>query len=214
MIKEVEKNPEGLAAGKEALYKSIDISKVPDPSQIKSGDTIITKQVEKKREGLVGGLILVLIGLIALANQFIDFDLFPDLGLLIVPSIGVLFLLWGILTREAGLIIPGGIMSGIGLGILLVAEPFEVFSGVDDGGIFMLSFALGWVSITVLTAVFTEETHWWALIPGAIMGLIGGAVLAGGVFETMLSLLGKLWPLALIALGIGILQQTVRGKAS
>jgi hypothetical protein len=78
----------------------------------------------------------------------------------------------------------------------------------------MLSFALGWVLITVLTAVFTEETHWWALIPAAIMGLIGGTVLVGGFFETALTLLGKFWPVALIVLGASVLLQAVRGKAS
>jgi hypothetical protein len=174
----------------------------------------MTKQVEKKREGLVGGLILVVIGLIALAGQFVELDSFPNLGLLIVPGIGALFLLWGIVTREDGLIIPGGIMSGIGLGIVLISGPFEIANGENDGGIFMLSFALGWVLITVLTAVFTSETHWWALIPAAVMGLIGGTVLVGGVFETILSLLGDFWPLALIVVGGWILIQAVRGKAS
>jgi hypothetical protein len=179
-----------------------------------SGGNIMTKQVEKKRDGLVGGLILVGIGLIALAGQFVDLDSLPNLGLFILPIMGVIFLLWGILTREAGPIIPGGIMSGIGLGILLVAEPFEIVSAENEGGVFMLSFALGWLLVTVLTAVFTSETHWWALIPAAIMGMIGGTVLVGGVFETILSLLGDFWPVALIVIGIWVLVQGVRGKTS
>jgi hypothetical protein len=78
----------------------------------------------------------------------------------------------------------------------------------------MLSFALGWLLVTVLTAVFTSETHWWALIPAAIMGLIGGTVLVGGLFETILSLLGDFWPVALIILGAWILIQAMREKAS
>jgi hypothetical protein len=174
----------------------------------------MTNQVEKKRDGLVGGIILVIIGLIAFVGQVVDLDAFPNLGLFIVPAIGAILLMWGVFTRDAGPIIPGGIMSGIGLGILLVAEPFELVSPENEGGFFMLSFALGWVLITVLTAVFTEETHWWALIPAAIMGLIGGTVLVGGFFETALTLLGKFWPVALIVLGASILLQAVRGKAS
>lgn len=174
----------------------------------------MTKQVENNRDGLAGGLILVVIGLIALAGQFIDFDSFPNLEMLIVPAIGVVFLLWGIITRQAGPIIPGGIMSGIGLGIVLIASPIEIVSAANEGGIFMLSFAFGWVLITVLTAVFTRKTHFWPLIPAAIMALIGGTVLVGGIFETALSLLGKLWPLALIALGAGILLQSVRRQTS
>jgi len=175
----------------------------------------MTKQVEKKRDGLVGGLILIIIGFIALANQFIDFDSLPNLGLFIVPGIGALLLLMGIFTRDAGPIIPGGILSGIGLGSLLIAGPFDGFlSTQNEGGIFLLSFALGWVSITVLTAVFTRKTYWWPLIPAVIMGLIGGTVLVGGVFETALTLFGKLWPIALIALGVSVLLQSVRKQAS
>jgi hypothetical protein len=172
----------------------------------------MTKQVEKKRDGLVGGLVLVVVGLIALAGQFVDLSSLPDLGLFIVPAIGSILLLWGIVSREAGLIIPGGIMGGIGLGILLVSGPFQLVNGENEGGVFMLAFALGWVSITVLTAIFTEETHWWALIPAAIMGLIGGTVLVGGVFETVLSLIGRFWPVALIGLGMYVLIHNVRGN--
>jgi hypothetical protein len=180
----------------------------------KPGGIIMTKQVEKNRDSLAGGLILVTIGLIALAGQFINFDSFPDLEMFIVPAIGIVLLLWGIITRQAGPIIPGGIMSGIGLGIVLIASPFEIVSPANEGGIFMLSFALGWVLITVLTAVFTPRTHFWPLIPAAIMALVGGTVLVGGIFETTLQLLGKLWPLALIALGAGILLQSASNKAS
>jgi hypothetical protein len=172
----------------------------------------MTKQVEKKRDGLLGGFILVIIGLIALANQFVDLDAFPDLGLLIVPGIGALLLLWGIVNREAGPIIPGSIMSGLGLGIILETNQLGFVNVENDGGLFMLSFALGWVLITVLTAVFTPETHWWALIPAGIMGLIGGSILVGGAFEALLTFLGTFWPVILIGLGIWILIQSFRGN--
>jgi hypothetical protein len=195
------------------FFNQVLVQKTETPFKM-SGGTIMTNQVEKKRDGLVGGLILVVIGLVALVGQFINFGSFPDLELLILPVIGVILLLWGIFAREAGPIIPGGIMSGIGLGIFLTSGPLELASGDNGGGVFMLSFALGWVLITVLTAVFTSETHWWALIPAAIMGLIGGTVLVGGVFETILTLLGKFWPLALIVLGVGILAQAMRGKTA
>jgi hypothetical protein len=126
--------------------------------------------------------------------------------------LGALFLLLGIVQREAGWIIPGGILSGIGLGIVLNEGPFNLFPGLEDGGVFMLSFAAGWGLITLLTAVFTKETHWWALIPGGIMALIGAAVLWGGLFANGLELLGTLWPLALIIIGLAILLNARREK--
>ena len=122
-----------------------------------------------------------------------------------MAGLGALFLLAGILTREAGWIIPGGIVSGIGWGIVLIAGPRQLVEGDAEGGLFMLAFAAGWASITLLTAIFTDETHWWALIPAAILALIGTAVLTGGIFMDILELAGKLWPLVLITIGIAIL---------
>lgn len=159
----------------------------------------------EKRTNLVGGLILIAIGLLALVGNFVDLIGLGDLAVFFMAGLGTLFLLWGILTRETGLIIPGGIISGIGWGIALVAGPFNWVSGDAEGGVFMLAFAAGWVAITLLTAVFTSKTHWWALIPGGIMALIGLAVLYGGLFANALTLLGSLWPVVLIILGVAIL---------
>ena len=73
------------------------------------------------------------------------------------------------------MIIPGGVLTGIGLGILAMQVPVQ-FPAVDQNSIFLLCFALGWFLITLLTALFAS-TQWWALIPGGIMALIGGSLL-------------------------------------
>lgn len=169
---------------------------------------------KQNREGLVWGLILVLVGIVALAGQFIEFSWLERWGIFLLAGLGALFLIVGIAQREAGWIIPGGIISGIGWGVIAIEGPVSLFSGLEDGGVFMLSFAAGWVLITLLTAVFTDETHWWALIPGGIMALIGATVLWGGLFTNILELLGKLWPLALIIVGIGVLWNAWREKGA
>lgn len=170
------------------------------------------KQLNEKRNEWIGGLILIGLGLFFLANQFIDFN-WDRVGIYFLPALGGVFLLAGILTRQAGLIIPGGILSGIGWGSVLVTGPFSG-SGDVEGGVFMLTFALGWTLITGLTAVFTEKTHWWPLIPGGIMALIGGGILFGGVFMQGLTLLGQLWPVFLILLGLFVLYQGMRGNTA
>ena len=109
--------------------------------------------------------------------------------------------------------IPGGILSGIGWGAVLVTGPFAD-TGDVEGGVFMLTFAAGWALITVLTAVFTNQTHWWPLIPGGIMALIGGGILFGGVFMQGLTLLGQIWPVFLILLGLFVLFQGIKGNAA
>ena len=168
--------------------------------------------MEMQKKDLTGGLILVAIGLVALLNQFVDIDFLGDLGLLILPGLGAMFLVWGILTRNAGLMIPGGILSGIGWGVYAIAGPLSMFQGDNEGGVFLISLGLGFGLITLVTAVFADETHWWALIPGSIIAFVGIAILFGGVFMTLLTLLGKLWPLGLILLGISVLYNANKEK--
>lgn len=166
------------------------------------------KQLKENRNEWVGGLILIGLGLFFLANQFIDLN-WDRLGVYFLPALGAAFLLAGIVGRQVGFLIPGGILSGIGWGSVLVTGPFAG-SGDTEGGVFMLTFAAGWALITVLTAVFTKETHWWPLIPGGIMALIGGGILFGGVFMQGLTLLGQIWPVFLILLGLIILFQGMK----
>ncbi len=159
--------------------------------------------MNNKRNDIIGGILLVLFGLLALSGQFVNFG--ELVGLLIVPGIGLIFLIAGIVARQPGFLIPGGILSGIGAGILLIEGPFAHVKGDAEGGIFLLAFAAGWVLITVTTAVFSKQTHWWPLIPGSILALIGGGLLTGGLMQGVLEIVGKIWPIFLILGGIYIL---------
>jgi dipeptide/tripeptide permease len=155
-----------------------------------------------RREAVVGGALLVAIGVLVLLAQNIKSE---DLGLLFLPALGGLFLIAGIIGRQAGFIIPGGILTGIGLGAMLTQNPAMAPTETAQGGVFFIGFALGWFLIPVLTKLFTHETHWWALIPGTIMALIGGALLLGGAALNVLEFVGRWWPLILVALGLTII---------
>ena len=168
--------------------------------------------MEMQKKDLTGGLILVAIGVIALALQFVDIPFTEDLGLLIVPGLGALFLVWGILTRNAGLMIPGGILSGVGWGIYAIAGPFSLWQGDNEGGVFLIFLGLGFGLITVVTAMFAKETHWWALIPGGIIAFVGISIIFGGALFGIVAFAGKLWPLVLILLGISILYNANKEK--
>lgn len=170
------------------------------------------EQAKEKNEDLVWGIILIAIGLFVLTARFIELDE-SLLGLAILPLLGIGFLTWGITTREAGLMIPGGILSGIGLGVVLLNGPFDFLSGDDSGGIFMFSFAFGWVLITITSALFSDETQWWPLIPATIMTLIGLGIFAGGIFWSLLSIISGLWPVGLILIGLYILYQAAQTKS-
>jgi hypothetical protein len=161
-------------------------------------------QAQESRQSNIGaGLVLVGIGLVVfLANRL-------ELGGFLFPLLGGGFLLWGILDRSAGPLIPGGILNGIGLGIALKSQFGQFMSEDHTGGLFLLGFAAGWFSITLLSIIFTDDPQWWPLIPGGIMAVIGGAVALGGVWLDLLSLImsgvGAVWPLGLIALGVFLL---------
>ena len=164
--------------------------------------------VEKKfntRPGLVAGIILILVGLMALAQQFIRLDW---LGLAFLPTLALIFMATGLIYKKIGLIIPGGILAGIGAGA--IASETLPLGEPQDGARFLLIFAAGWALITLLSAVLhlrdrKQEIAWWALIPGTIIGLIGAAILIGGTALKALELLGQGWPVILIALGLYIL---------
>lgn len=173
--------------------------------------------IPANRNALIGGLILIFGGALAFIGQVVPDNWGLGFGLLVLLGLGLAFHIAGLLTREPGWFIPGGILTGIGAGVALVDGPLAqlIPAGLlpgDEGGLFMLAFAGGWFLIVLTTALFTDETHWWPLIPGGIMLLIGLAAGFGSVFGTILSLLGRAWPIALIAAGLYILYQARRGE--
>lgn len=152
----------------------------------------------ERRETLQVAAMLIVIGAALLLGQILN------VGWLILPVLAVIFYGSGLLMRSSGLLIPGGILGGIALGIL-VANPGAETASDSSGGLFLVAFAVGWASITVLTALFTDETHWWALVPGAVLAFIGVAVLLGGTALDLVALAGTYWPVLLIAGGLYML---------
>lgn len=160
--------------------------------------------------GLIGGLILLFVGIVALIGQFVP-DAWGELfGTFLLLGLGLVFIVLGIITRESGWFIPGGILTGLGMGIGLITSSLGNRLSGDEGGWFLLAFAAGWLLIPLMSAIFTHDKHWWALIPAGIIGLVGLAVLYGGVFMNALEWVGKLWPVALIVAGALLLWKVRR----
>ena len=133
-------------------------------------DTNLEKKINNRRSHrIAGGVILILFGMATLLQRWFD------IGNYAVLLLGLGMLGWGSVSRRTGWIIPGGVLSGIGLGILAMEGPWRL-PIENQNGLFLLCFALGWFLITILTAIFTC-TQWWALIPGGIMAIIGGSIL-------------------------------------
>ncbi len=154
------------------------------------------------RDKWVGGIVLIVIGIFALVMQFVDMQ---QVGVYILPALAVIFLAWGLIARQIGPIIPGGILAGLGLGTLFASGVWKLPADMDEGGVFLLAFAIGWALITVLSFFVADKVHWWPLIPAVIIGVTGFAVLYGGVFNNVLELFGYAWPALLILVGLYII---------
>ncbi len=169
-------------------------------------ENLETKTDQPKRGGIVAGAILLTVGLLTLAANIFR----SGIELYLVLGIGLIFLVASLTARQVGLLIPAGVLIGIGSGIV-VAEAFgNVLTEDGKGGLFMLFFSLGWMLISLLSLVIPEKDGtrhfmWWPLIPGGIMAVIGGMILQG---ETGLKVLGWIsqgWPVVLIGIGLYLL---------
>jgi hypothetical protein len=162
--------------------------------------------------GLIGGLILLFAGVLTLIAQFVPDAQSGWVGTIILLGLGLAFIVAGIISRQSGWFIPGGILTGLGAGTGMVVSPLTARFGGDEGGWFLLFLAAGFLLVPILTAVFSHETHWWALIPAGIIGLVGLAVLFGGAYMDVLEWVGKIWPVALITVGVLVLWKARRPR--
>lgn len=161
-----------------------------------------SQKTAETRDRVILGVMLIAIGLLVFLSQIVDV---PQVELLILPGLALIFLLWGLLTREVGLMIPGGILAGIALGVYLIAGPYAGQIEENQGGIFLLAFSAGWALISLLSLISKQGFQWWPLIPGGIIGLVGLAVMRGGAAMQLLEILGYAWPLVLVAVGAYLL---------
>lgn len=167
---------------------------------------------QEPRRGLVGGAILVVIGVIALIGRLVPETYGANFGSLILLGLAGVFLVAGIVTRESGWFVPTGILGGLGAGVALITSRLMSGFTLDDGGVFLLCFAAGWFAIPILSVIFTRDRNLWALIPGAIIGLVGLAVALGGVYMNMLQWLNYVWPVALVVIGAWLLYRAYRPR--
>ena len=146
---------------------------------------------EKRQSSLVAGAILILLGVGFFALQFMQ-----GFGeAVIFFLIGGAFMVGYLFRRAYGLLIPGGILLGLGLGSV-GESTFQSFGDIQGIGL-----GVGFVSIYVIHLIYVGKSHWWPLIPGGIL-IVTGFASASKDVERLLSI-G--WPLILIFVGLLIL---------
>jgi hypothetical protein len=149
----------------------------------------------------LGAATLVGIGAGSLALRALDVT--PAGAAVIVLAVGLALLVAHLVTRMYGLLVPGGILTGLGAG--LVASQQLATATTSGSGLMVLGLGLGFLSIWVIGGLLrVDRHHWWPLIPGGILALIGGSVLADvqGIQVT------EAWPVILVAVGLLVLWRT------
>lgn len=159
------------------------------------------------RDRMAAAVILIIVGVAGLVSQVVDVK--ADLGGWIVMLIGVGFLVAFTFMRHYGYLVPGGIMTGLGAGI--VASESLTLGGEQTGGAVVLGLGLGFLAIWVIGAlVHVERHHWWPIVPGGILAVVGVALLIGGQAVDLLDY----WGVVAVAFGLFILWRAWTGSRS
>lgn len=146
------------------------------------------------------GAVLVVLGIVFLIGQRMGVG-----GEGVVATVGVALLVAYAFTRHYGFLVPGGIVTGLGLGIIYQTRMHA------EGAPVLLGLGLGFVSIYPIDSSRRGTPRgWWPLIPGGILIGIGLLQVAGGT--GILGTIGRWWPLVLIAVGVYLLLRRRSGS--
>jgi hypothetical protein len=139
----------------------------------------------------LAGAVLVVLGLGLFAIQLVGG--MGDAAVLFL--IGGLFVLAYFWRGVYGLLIPGCILLGLGLGRVGEQAGFAV--GELEG----IGLGVGFLAIYLIDSIYRERTHWWPLIPGVI--LAGGGIVR--LSADLQRVLAVGWPLLLVLAGLLLL---------
>jgi hypothetical protein len=136
------------------------------------------------------GLLLVAIGAALLIVLTTDVG-----GEVIVGFLGLGFLAAYLSTRTYGFLVPGGILTGLGAGLVIESQG-------GPGGSVVLGLGCGFLAIALIDRLVSDSSGvwWWPLIPGGVLVTVGASNLTG------VPNLGRyLVPAALILIGVALL---------
>jgi len=144
----------------------------------------------------IGGVILVGFGLTLVADRYTTDADFRDS--LVFGGVAVASIVALVATRLYGFILSTMLFAG------LSAAKYAVMLGEDSGGAVLLGPGVAFLAIYAIGALAFDRTHWWPLVPGAILTLLGGLLVFGGQAGNELA--GQIWPIVLLGIGVLVLE--------
>ena len=118
-------------------------------------------------------LLLLTAGVLVLAGRAV-----PVVGDCLALVLGIELLVWAGVTREDGLLVAGGVTTGLGLGVLLAAWPLRDAEANVVGGAFVVSVAVGFLLVAAL-GHWWQRRQPWAWVTSAVAGAVGAALMTG-----------------------------------
>lgn len=154
----------------------------------------MTDIIENKR---VTGIILMVLGV-----SFYAFQHYGGHHTIPIFLVGGAFLAAYFYKKIYGLLIPGCIITGVGLGILFDQSFFVA------GNSILIFLGLGFAAIYLIATVCEGHTHWWPIIPAMVLIAVGVFVEYG----YLLSYLGKCWPLIFLVSGLLLIYSSFQDR--
>lgn len=158
------------------------------------------------RDQIAFAVVLIVVGVIGLISRW--WQPTGDVGGWIVAAIGLGLLGAFAYSRNYGYLVPGGIMTGLGAGIV-VSQSVTWSTSEGEGGAVVLGLGLGFALVWLIgTLVQTGRPNFWALIPAGILSTIGVLLLVGSEEQ-----LQDWWGVGLIVIGALVVLRAVTRRA-
>jgi hypothetical protein len=161
-----------------------------------------------RKSAIVGGVILILLGLLFLANE-----IFPNIfnfwsWPFILIAVGLVFLFWAIFSQTGGLAVPGMILSGLG-----AIFYYQTFTENWESWSYIWALIPGFIGLGVFLGGIIDKKFKEGLNSGLTLILISAILFFafGSAFGLQHGII-MYWPVLLVALGVIALIRALTSK--
>lgn len=164
---------------------------------------------KRRRAELITAAFLIGIGAFLLLAQLLQANW---INLLILPTLGLAFVAWGVLTHNPGLEVPGGILLGLGLALVVIGNSLIPEAIAPPQAIMMFGLALGFLLVIAFTPLAGGKLPLWPILPALPLAGLGFLFLAGDRGLAALVMIGQYWPIVLILAGVAVIIAALRKR--